>query len=357
MLPGIRLLRFPPTSLYDVVDTADSVSVSLDGTASLCEAPGDEERPSEMGRHSEMPSKIRSISEFHFKTRPNSMGEFPTDFLRKATGAPSSNRKCKQNHFLASTAGNIDANATDGPYVEPLLGPDNSSVRDHSLVKSSKSFCESPKSRLQIKSFDSKEPQFQPKATTPGDTMAARTPSAPYALSQLEILTSWTFWYFFVLFLILQSPGFGVKILVTSIMDTLYETTPAEGALVSSLFLITYSISRFFAGFLPSVMPVKNVFVCGGLIQGAVFLLVPTIVNNTSDYYGFVFLITVSGSVLAVLTTLGTVLLREFWGEVNFNKASPPPSHSKPHKHFASLCNNEPIVLPLLLLPSLLHFP
>jgi hypothetical protein len=68
-------------------------------------------------------------------------------------------------------------------------------------------------------------------------------------------------------------------------------------------------------------MPVKYAFVFGGVIQGVVFLFVPLIVNNTNDYYAFVFMITVSGIVLAVLTTLGPVILKQLWGEVNFNKA------------------------------------
>ena len=50
--------------------------------------------------------------------------------------------------------------------------------------------------------------------------------------------------------------------------ETLYETTPAEGALVSSIFLISYSVARFLAGFVPAIMPVKNVFFYGGIVQG-----------------------------------------------------------------------------------------
>ncbi len=142
-----------------------------------------------------------------------------------------------------------------------------------------------------------------------------------YPLSQLQMLSTWNFWYFFVLFLILQSPGFGVKILVTSIMETLYQTGPTESALVSGVFFTSYSVMRFFAGFIPAFLPVKKAFVYGGIIQGVTFLAVPLIVDNTTNYYTFVFFITISGCVLAALTTLGPLLLKEIWGETNLNKA------------------------------------
>jgi hypothetical protein len=146
-------------------------------------------------------------------------------------------------------------------------------------------------------------------------------PCRPYPLSQFEILSTWTFWYFFVVFLVLQSPGFGVKILVTSIMETLYGTSAAEGALVSSVFLISYSVTRFLAGFIPSFMRVRDAFLYGGIIQGGTLLLVPATIDNTTSFYVFVALITVSGNVLAVLATLGPIIIREIWGEVNFGKA------------------------------------
>jgi len=107
---------------------------------------------------------------------------------------------------------------------------------------------------------------IRPAPTLPSSAPEAATPAARTS-SASELMRSARFWFFWAGLLLALLPGWGFKLLVTSLLQSSFVSTAETGTLVTSLGLVLYSVSRLGAGVLTDYVPARAIYVAVLLVQ------------------------------------------------------------------------------------------
>ena len=161
----------------------------------------------------------------------------------------------------------------------------------------------------------------------PTSSKPADPPSTPL-LTTSELLGSRRFWLQWLTFVAAFLPGFGIKFLVGTLLDALYQADRSVQDISSFIYIGIYAIARLGAGLsVGPKWPPKTLFLCALSVQSVLLLATAAAVNwsaggNDFQEYVFVSLITLVGITLAVTKVTFPLMIIYSFGPKNFAVAS-----------------------------------